>query len=105
MNIKELKHKMEHVPDHTMRHDRPMRGPIRKAIDKSKDGGEKKWTPSPAMVALIEKRKARFPHQYTPEAQAKSRESMKRSFAIAKGEHSEREKKTHQARIGRAYSE
>lgn len=96
---------MEHVPDHTMRHDSPMKGPIRKAIEHAKSEGPKKYEPSPSMRALIEKRKARFPHQYTPEAQAKSRESMKRSFAMAKGEHSERDKKTHQSRIGRAYSE
>lgn len=41
MNIQELKKKMEHVPDHKMRHTTPMNKPTSKAkaMYKAKEGG------------------------------------------------------------------
>lgn len=99
-NLLDLKNMMNKVPDHKMYHDKPMKGPIK---DKKEEMAQK----MPVKITQAElqaRRESKNPGKYSEEAKKKNRDMINQSMSKAGGI-SEEFKKSHQSRVGRAFTD
>lgn len=100
MNLQELKHNMNHVPDHVMHHDKPMHGPI--TAKKGEMAGKMN------LEALRAKKKADMQkpvHKgWEPTKHANMSDAQRNTHARA-SQPSQSEQHAHQRNVGRSYND